>query len=292
MKRTRILFFICCIFNILTIYAQNRIKSLVLEESTNQPVIGATVMLEDSKRVLAVTDENGQFYAENIQGKTIRISYIGYKPLIVKAKRNATYYLVGDTSALAEVVVTAQESQGLVTASTIGKQAMEHLQPSSFTDLLELLPGGRSLDPNLSVPNCIRLREAMPYGSVNYSTSSLGTSFVLDGAPISNNADKQYISGAWEPQVTNRTFINKGVDMRAISTDDIEKVEVVRGIPSVEYGDLTSGLIKIERRHGGHDTNARLKSDMSSKLFYLAKGFELGKLWTPVSYTHLTLPTN
>lgn len=280
MKRTRILFFICCIFNILTIYAQNRIKSLVLEESTNQPVIGATVMLEDSKRVLAVTDENGQFYAENIQGKTIRISYIGYKPLIVKAKRNATYYLVGDTSALAEVVVTAQESQGLVTASTIGKQAMEHLQPSSFTDLLELLPGGRSLDPNLSVPNCIRLREAMPYGSVNYSTSSLGTSFVLDGAPISNNADKQYISGAWEPQVTNRTFINKGVDMRAISTDDIEKVEVVRGIPSVEYGDLTSGLIKIERRHGGHDTNARLKSDMSSKLFYLAKGFELGKLWT------------
>jgi outer membrane cobalamin receptor len=62
--------------------------------------------------------------------------------------------------------------------------------------------------------------------------------------------------------------------MRAISTDDIETVEVVRGIPSVEYGDLTSGLVKIERRQGGHDLGFRLKSDMGSKLFYVAKGLE------------------
>ena len=38
------------------------------------------------------------------------------------------------------------------------------------------------------------------------------------------------------------TFVNSGVDMRSVSTDDIESVEVVRGIPSVEYGDLTSGM--------------------------------------------------
>ena len=51
-------------------------------------------------------------------------------------------------------------------------------------------------------------------------------------------------------------------------------MEIVRGIPSVEYGDLTSGLVKIERRRGGHDLQARLKSDMGSKLFYLAKAYE------------------
>ena len=72
--------------------------------------------------------------------------------------------------------------------------------------------------------------------------------------------------------------------MRTISTDDIEKVEVVRGIPSVEYGDLTSGLIKIDRRKGGNQLNARFKADAFVKLAYVCMGFE----WEE---RHLTLNT-
>lgn len=244
MKRTRSIIFIYFLFFAITTLGQSITSGLVLEDVTNKPVIGAAIMFERGKNVLAITDMNGRFQAKDIQGKSIRISYTGFKPLVVKAQNNATYYLVADTNALAEVVVTAQESSGLAAASIIGKQAMEHLQPSSFSDLLELLPGGRSYDPMLNTPNSIRLREATPYGSTNYGTSSLGTSFVVDGVPVSNNANKQYMAGAWDAKVTNRTFTNQGIDMRTISTDDIEKVEVVRGIPSVEYGDLTSGLIK------------------------------------------------
>ena len=62
--------------------------------------------------------------------------------------------------------------------------------------------------------------------------------------------------------------------IHAISTDDIESVEIVLGIPSVEYGDLTSGLVKVKRREGGRDLTARFKADMSSKLFSVGKGFE------------------
>lgn len=59
------------------------------------------------------------------------------------------------------------------------KHAMEHLQPSSFSDILELLPGGRSHDPDLNSPNTIRLREAgSPSG---YTTTSLGTSLLWMG---------------------------------------------------------------------------------------------------------------
>lgn len=187
--------------------------------------------------------------------------------------------LLSKTQEIGEVVVTAQESRGLSAAFVIEKHAMEHLQPSSFSDILELLPGGRSHDPDLNSPNTIRLREAgSPSG---YTTTSLGTSFVVDGAPISTNANMQFVAGAWDEATTSRENMNAGVDMRSISTDDIEKVEVVRGIPSVEYGDLTSGLVKIERKKGGNDWNARLKADMGSKLFYLAKGFE----WTPHEMT-------
>ena len=50
----------------------------------------------------------------------------------------------------------------------------------------------------------------------------------------------------------------------------------MRGIPSVEYGDLTSGMVKVNRKRGGTDLNARFKADMSSKLLYVGKGMEWG----------------
>lgn len=177
-----------------------------------------------------------------------------------------------DPVRIGEVVVTASETKALSTTSKIGSDAIRHIQPSSIADLLELLPGGRSSDPDFSTPQSIRLREATPVSN-NYETSSLGTQFLIDGVPMSNDANLQYT-----PTSSNygSTFVNSGVDMRAISTDDIESVEVVRGIPSVEYGDLTSGLVKVNRKKGGNDLSARFKADMSSKLFYVGKGFERG----------------
>jgi outer membrane cobalamin receptor len=41
-----------------------------------------------------------------------------------------------------------------------------------------------------------------------------------------------------------------GTDLRQIPTDDIEKIEVIAGIPDAKYGDLTSGLIKVETKTG------------------------------------------
>ncbi len=177
-----------------------------------------------------------------------------------------------DPVRIGEVVVTASETKALSTSSKIGLDAIRHIQPSSIADLLELLPGGRSSDPDFATPQSIRLREASPVSS-NYETSSLGTQFLIDGVPMSNDANLQYT-----PATSNygSTFVNSGVDMRAISTDDIESVEIVRGIPSVEYGDLTSGLVKVNRKKGGNDLSARFKADMSSKLFYVGKGFERG----------------
>ena len=53
----------------------------------------------------------------------------------------------------------AKEVKGLTSKSVIDRQSMQHLQPSSFADLMELLPVGLSRDPNLSVSNRIVLRE-------------------------------------------------------------------------------------------------------------------------------------
>ena len=256
--------------------SQSITKGLVLDAETNEPVIGATISNAANGKALTVTNADGRFQIPKNGESKLKISYIGYKTLITAPTKDGRYLMKAEISRLGEVVVTAQESRGLTSSSVIQKHAMEHLQPSSFSDLLELLPGGRAQTPSLSTPNVIHIREAASGGS-QYMTSSLGTQFMVDGAPISTNANMQYVSGAWDTESTYRDFTNAGVDMRSLSTDDIEKVEIIRGIPSVEYGDLTSGLVKIERKKGGHDLRLRLKADMSSKLFYISKGFE----WKP-----------
>jgi len=278
MKQISIILLVLFSFPI-TSFAQSVVNGIILDKETKEAVIGASVRLVSNEKAATITDVEGRFRLPVKKQKDviISISYIGYKTLKTKAQTGTgVYYLQSETIALNEVVVTATESHGITSSSKIKRHAMEHLQPSSFSDLLELLPGGSASDPVLNSPNLIRLRE-VPISSSDYATSSLGTSFVIDGAPISTNANMQSLSGAWDPAATSRDYTNQGVDMRTISTDDIKEVEIVRGIPSVEYGALTSGLIKIERRKGGHNLNARFKADMDSKLYYIGKDYEWNK---------------
>lgn len=172
-----------------------------------------------------------------------------------------------------EVVVTAEESTGKSSASVINKDAMTHLQPSSFSDILQTLPGATTKDPNLTQTNTIRLREASnAAASSEYDASSLGTSFVIDGAPVSTDANMQYVQSDVSGADAKRTSVGAGVDMRSISTDDIEKVEIIRGIAGAEYGDVTSGVVKIERTSKPTPWRARFKADGFSKLLFFGKG--------------------
>ena len=262
----------------------------VIDSKTQETIIGATISVVDDKNVSAVTDVNGRFsLPARYQGKQVKISYIGYKPLAIALAAHATYRLHQDVASLGEVVVTARASEGPVSSSIIGRDAMTHLQPNSIADLMELLPGGYAKDPNMGEANTITLRETGTMGAYgsstknnNYSISSLGTQFMVDGVPISTDANMQY-SPLSDTQSTvsssstenNRNITNRGVDMRSISTDDIESVEVVRGIPSVEYGNLTSGLVNIKKIRRAIPLTVRFKADGYSKLFSLGKGVAL-----------------
>lgn len=188
---------------------------------------------------------------------------------------------------LKEVVVTAKEKVGPVTASVIARDAMQLLQPTSIADLMELLPGGYSKDPNMSAANGINLRETGTMGAYGDATSnnhffisSLGTQFVVDGVPISTDANLQFSPLSSVQSTTSgtgaedsRNITNRGVDMRSIGTDDIENVEVIRGIPSVEYGNLSSGMVNIKKIRRASPFIARFKADGYSKLISVGKGF-------------------
>ena len=259
------------------------LRVVVTETGGGEPLSYAVCSLTPAEGAacVATADEAGVCLFRNVRPGTYRVQvfYMGQtfrQPDIEvgnEAQRTVATRVSYNPVRIGEVVVTASESKTLSATSRIGLDAIRHIQPSSIADLLELLPGGRSSDPDFSAPQSIRLREASPAGS-NYETSSLGTQFLIDGVPVSNDANLQAT-----PAYSNygTSFVNSGVDMRSISTDDIESVEIVRGIPSVEYGDLTSGMVKVNRKRGGNDLHARFKADMSSKLFYAGKGFEWGE---------------
>jgi len=249
-------------------FAQNGGK--VVDSSDGVPLVGAVV---SSGNAWAVTDTAGRFTLKVKDNVSAKISCLGYKTLTVTLTNGSTYYLEEDVMSINEVVITATEDHGLTSTTKIGQDAIAHIQPSSFSDVLELLPGGRAIDPAFGSPQLINLRAANTISNSDYATSALGTRFLVDGKPINNDANLQSTPAY---SSLGSSYASFGTDMREISTDDIESVDVVRGIASVEYGDLTSGLIKINRRKGGNDLRARFKADMKSKLFYVGKGFETG----------------
>lgn len=258
-------------------YGQNVVKGRVLDIN-KQPLQFAAVVVSGMPNVYDVTDSDGCFILDfkkrSFMGKRIEISLMGYITINSLVENNRVYILKEDVYSIKEVVVTATESHEVVNSSRIGKSAIKHIQPSSIADVMELLPGGRAKDPILSSPQIVSLRSAATISGGDYSTHALGTKFLIDGIPVNNDANLQSTPAY---SAYGSSFVNAGADMRTISTDDIESIEVVRGIPSVEYGDLTSGLVSVKRKQGGRDIEARFKADMQSKLFYTGKGFEWGE---------------
>lgn len=265
------------------------LRGTVTVKGKATPVEFATVAVSPSGKS-TVTDHAGHFSLSLPEGSyTLKVSFVGYKTASIRvnlhADRTVRVPLEEKTKVLNEVVVTAKESTGMTSSSHIYRDAMSHLQPTSFTDLLELLPGNISKTPNMGAANTINMREtgaltATGSASSNsdYSISSLGTLFMVDGAPINGDANMQHIPGATDTSSpeAKRDITNKGVDMRTISTDNIESVEIVRGIPSAEYGNLTSGMVNIKRIRRTTPLIARFKADEYSKLVSVGKGFKLG----------------
>lgn len=102
----------------------------------------------------------------------ITVSYIGNekqeRSIDLTNNMSLIFSLKPSSTALREVVVTASESKGITSASKIDRTAMEHLQPTSFSDLLALLPGGKTSDPKMNGAKNITLRE-VGTSSSNYN---------------------------------------------------------------------------------------------------------------------------
>ena len=183
--------------------------------------------------------------------------------------------MVESSFRLDDVVVTARSGAvGASTASSIPRTAIDHLQATSLSDIMELLPGQLSSNPSLTSASKATIRQVG-----TDAMNSLGTSIIVNGAPVSNNANLQVGNTATSGTLTSgySSTAGSGVDLRQISVDNVESVDVIRGIPSVEYGDLTSGVIIVNPKAGEYPFRIRTKINPTLTQASVSKGFALGK---------------
>lgn len=262
----KILIAIFCAFAPNMAYTQ--IQKIVVRDANNYELLPfAQILIFDKTDTSKyICDQFGEldFYVKNSDCTCI-VMYTGYTTANILCTTSPLVVLLTPSEKLIkEVTVNATESNGLENTSTIKRPAMSHLQPTTFFDLLELLPGGSSKTPNIITPNYANIRSA---GLSSNFDQSVGVSIIVDGSPLSNNSNMQYISNTPNTNSTSnetrseQSSINKGVDLRTIPTDEIEKIEVIKGIASVEYGDMTDGVIKITRQHTKAQSSLRIKAD-------------------------------
>lgn len=241
------------------------VEGVVLDHATGEPLCG--VVLELGEEYLwAVSGVDGEFLLENVQpgGYVLKASYLGY--VDVRIEVNVKDDVAGleirmqeNSLALKEVVVTAQRPQdGLSTSHNLGRDALNHLQMSSMADMAALLPGGKTVNPDLTSGSSFSLRD----NGSSAGNAAFGTAVEVDGVRLGNNA------GFASPA---------GVDTRSISVENIESVEVITGVPSAEYGDLNSGMVKVHTKKGRTPYNVTFSVNPRTYQVSASKGFELPK---------------
>lgn len=269
-------YYILSIFLFLTtnVYSQYPVAGKVLDQHSKAPVPYATIYIEEQE-LWTISNQDGAFFLADLKpGKiTIAVSCLGYAKyaeVFTNASavpQNYNVYLKPNNLTLSEVVVTAKKTANKLTTSyEIDRNSMNHIQATSVTDIMSQLPGNSTSNIQaLTTPQTIGIKEE----SSDLDNSEFGTAIEIDGIRLSNNGNFVNETGSYDG--INGTKINN------ISIGNIESVEVVTGLPSVEYGDLTSGLIAIKTKKGRTPYAAEVILKPKIKSYSLQKGFDLGK---------------
>ena len=264
MKMRLLLFFLFC--TALTVRSQTvTISGTVADAETGESIEFASVLL-DENGVWAVTGEGGRFTIKGIPtGKnTVTVQCLGYQkrswPMTIERDiSNLTLRMKAGNLKLDEVTVTARRKQDEATTSyTINRTTLDQQQLINISDLGALLPGGKTVNPSLMNDTRLALRS----GSLEKGNASFGTAVEVDGLRLDNNAMRDETAGA---------------STRTVSTSNIESVEVVTGIPSVEYGDLSNGIVKVQTRRGKSPFIVEGSLNQHTRQIAVSKGFNLGR---------------
>lgn len=241
------------------------IAGKVTDAETGEPLPGAVVTL-DGDYVWAVSDNSGAYVLRNVaKGEYLmEVSMIGYESWLLTLKVGTAeirqdVQLRLSSLALEAVVVTAERSkENINTTQSIGRAALDHLQMSGVSNVAALLPGGKTVNPDLTSAPELSLRG----GGVSAGNAAFSTAIEVNGVRMGDNASFGGMGG---------------VDTRSLQVENIESVEILTGVPSAEYGDLGSGMIRVITKKGRTPLNISFSLNPRTYDISVAKGVEVRK---------------
>lgn len=262
-KRLLILLLLTAMTHALAAGKGYTVSGTVLDDRTLKPLAYATVRIHNME-LWAIADDNGRFSIADVpEGQqTVEINILGY------VSRSVTFSLAKDTDlknirlkednlGLPDVEVTAKKRTATnTTVYTMDRTTLDHSQVLNLSDITALLPGGQTVNTTLIDDSRLALRA----GTGERGNAAFGTAIEIDGMRLDNNANMDETMSA---------------STRSLSASNIESVEVISGISSVEYGDVSNGVVKVNTRRGRSPWVIEASANPYTRQVALNKGFAL-----------------
>ncbi|WP_046243709.1 TonB-dependent receptor [Hymenobacter terrenus] len=288
------------------VQSYNTLTGNILAAESRKPLPAAVLEIVELG-VRTATNEAGEYRlrvpASAARQVTLRATYVGRQDvevpikLVADAETRRDLQLPLRSLALADVQVNATRSGQQVSNSTItlGREAIEQTQAYSLGDVLQLLPGKVLLNTNLQGAQAITLRSAPVVTRGTDQTAAFsqnnafGTAIIVDGATWGNNGNLQAddpgrrgVIGSFSVPDNSRggdyasgSYAGSSLDLKQIPANNIESVEVIQGVPSARYGDLSSGAIIVNRQAGRTPYRVSTRTQSGTTELTASKGIGL-----------------
>ena len=245
------LYFVMVLTGTLSAFAADINVSGTVTDTTDEPLIGVSVVAKGHTGIGATTDVDGNFSIRVPEGTVLVFSYIGYNTTEHKATPSMSVVMESNTTDLDEVVVIgygAVKRKDLTTAvSTVGEDALANRPIISAAQAIQGKAPGVAVQQPTGTPGgslTVRVRGTT---SFNGSNEPL---YVVDGVPVDN--------------------------VNFLSPSDIENMQILKDASSAAiYGSRGANGVVIITTKQGKSGNAKVSLNLQGGFTNVAKKMDV-----------------
>lgn len=233
---------LCFVAFALSANAQTRKVTGQIVDESGQPIIGATIRLQDATTG-TITDIDGHFSLNVPDGKKVVISYIGYlKQVILPKGDTLKVILQEDNQKLDEVVVVGYGSmkQKNITGSvsTISAEELEDLPVSNLSEALQGMVNGLNVQLGSSRPgtnaNEVYIRQNRTFTGISKDGGNSTPLIIID--------DVIQLGTNGQPSMEQFNMLDPS---------EVESITVLRDASAAIYGSrAANGAILVKTKRG------------------------------------------
>ena len=285
MKAKKILFLLCLLTSSICIMAQRTITGTVTDQDTEEPLIGASIVLVGTSTG-AVTDFDGKFSLDVPEGTVeLDVSFTGYTTKRIEVGISNTIEVTLDAGQLLdEIVVSALgfEEKRDEMGSTSSIVATDDIRRSGEVTLLNGLAGKASNvqiarsngDPGAGTT--IRIRGA------NTISGSSNPLIIVDGVPISNSTvyggGNEITGGAAGGGRSGG--ISQQSRLNDLNPNDIESIQILKGASAASlWGSRAANGVLVITTKSGKSGKVKISYNTTLSFDEVNDRYELQDTW-------------